>query len=435
MQHFKFKLGKEKVDFSIEDKNFMGTITRESQSSKMTEEEIIRNSINNPIGSGKLDSIINEKDRICIVISDVTRAYQKPHVFIPILVDEILKAGGREENIFFISSLGSHRKHSAEEHKKLLGDDLYSRFQIEDHDCDDYSNMVEVGTTSRGTVLELNKKAVEADKLIVTGAVVYHVMAGWGGGRKSIVPGIASRKTIMQNHAISMMNDGGPGSGPNPDCDCALYENNPLNLDMVEAAEILKPDFMFNVILGGGKIIEAVSGEIVEAHKRGCELVSELNDVEISEKADMIIASAGGYPKDINYYQSTKVIYNAMRAINEDGVLIVLASCSEGFGNPEVQHIIENFPDNLAREEELHSNYTIAKFIGFLSCWYATKYNIIYVADIDPKLIKPANITVVKTIQEALEKAEEIKGSLDIKTYVMPDGSFYPVMEKAPVKS
>ena len=434
MQNFKFKLGKGKVDFSIEDQNYLGTITRESETSGLTEEEIIRKSINNPIGSEKLESIINEEDKICIVISDVTRAYQKPHVFLPILVEEILKAGGKEENIFFLAALGSHRKHSAEEHKKLMGENLYKRFPVEDHDCDDYDNLVEIGTTSRGNIVELNKKAVQADKLIMTGAVVYHVMSGWGGGRKSVVPGIASRKSIMANHAISMMNDGGPGSGPNPQCDCARYENNPLNLDMIESAEMLKPDFMFNVILGGGKIIDAVSGDIVKAHKKGCQLVSQLNDVAISEKADMIIASAGGFPKDINFYQSTKVIYNAMRAIEDDGVLIVLASCSEGFGNPEVQHIFENFKDNLEREEELHNNYTIAKFIGFLACWYAKKYNILYVSDMDPEMVSSANIKVFKTVEEAIEKAEEIKGRKDLKTYVMPDGSFYPVLKKVPVK-
>jgi nickel-dependent lactate racemase len=430
MQNFKFKLGKGKVDFSLEEKNYLATITRNDETSGLTEEEIIRKSIKNPIGSKKLESIINENDKICIVISDVTRAYQRPHVFLPILVEEILNSGGKEENIFFISALGSHRKHTAEEHKKLMGEDLYNRFPIEDHDCNDYNNLVEIGTTTRGTIVEVNKKAVEADKLIVTGAVVYHVMAGWAGGRKSIVPGIASRKTIMKNHSISMINDKGAGSGPNPACDCARYENNPLNLDMMEAAEMLRPDFMFNVILGNGKIIDSVSGDIIEAHKNGCQLVSEFNDVEISEKADMIIASAGGYPKDINFYQSTKVIYNAMRAIKDDGVLIVLASCNEGFGNPEVQHMFENFPDNLAREKELHENYTIAKFIGFLACWYARKYNILYVSDMDPEMVKSANIKVFKTVQEAIDKAREIKGTKDLRTYVMPDGSFYPVMKK-----
>jgi nickel-dependent lactate racemase len=428
MHNFNLKLGKEKINLQLEDNNYLGNIALNKELSSLKEEEIVRNSILNPIKSNKLDEIISPEDKICIIISDVTRMYQRPHVFLPILIEEILKAGGKEENIFFISSLGSHRKHTKEEHITLLGEELYDKFPIEDHDCDDYNNLVEIGTTTRGTVVEINKKAYEADKIIVTGALVYHVMSGWGGGRKSIVPGIASRKTIMVNHSISISEI--EGQGPNPKCDCALYDENPLNLDMIEAAEMLKPDFMFNVILGEGKIIAAVSGDITEAHKVGCQLVSEFNDVPIKEKSDMIIASCGGYPKDINFYQSTKVIYNAMRAVKDNGVIIVLADCNEGFGNPEVQFIIERFENNLQREMELRKNYTISKYIGFLAAWYASKYNIIYVSNIAPNKVKSAGIIVVKTIEDALNKAYEIKGRKDLKAYVMPDGGLYPVVAR-----
>ncbi len=429
MKQYKLKFGQGKIDVSIEDKNFMDEIKLSNEDTQMTEESIIRESLNNPIGSDPLSKLVTADDKICIVISDVTRMYQRPHVFLPIIVEELLGAGAKEENIFFISALGSHRKHTEEEHRKLLGDTLYGRFHIEDHDCNDQDNLIEIGTTSRGTLVEVNKKAAEADKVIMTGAVVYHVMAGWGGGRKSVLPGIASRKSIMMNHSISMDNPGELGSGPNPLCDCALYDNNPLNLDMIEAAEMFNPTFMFNVILGGGEIIAAVSGDIIKAHKRGCEMVSEFNDVEISERADMIIASGGGFPKDLNFYQSTKVIYNAMRAIDENGVLIILASCSEGFGHPEVQHIIQNFSNNVEREQELNTNYTISKYIGYLACWYATKYNIIYVSDIDASNMDNADITVVKTIEEAFETAYKIKGTRDLKTYIMPDGNLFPVLK------
>ncbi len=429
MKQYKLKFGQGKIDVSIEDKNFMDEIKLSNEDTQMTEESIIRESLNNPIGSDPLSKLVTADDKICIVISDVTRMYQRPHVFLPIIVEELLGAGAKEENIFFISALGSHRKHTEEEHRKLLGDTLYGRFHIEDHDCNDQDNLIEIGTTSRGTLVEVNKKAAEADKVIMTGAVVYHVMAGWGGGRKSVLPGIASRKSIMMNHSISMDNPGELGSGPNPLCDCALYDNNPLNLDMIEAAEMFNPTFMFNVILGGGAIIAAVSGDIIKAHKRGCEMVSEFNDVEISERADMIIASGGGFPKDLNFYQSTKVIYNAMRAIDENGVLIILASCSEGFGHPEVQHIIQNFSNNVEREQELNTNYTISKYIGYLACWYATKYNIIYVSDIDASNMDNADITVVKTIEEAFETAYKIKGTRDLKTYIMPDGNLFPVLK------
>jgi nickel-dependent lactate racemase len=275
--------------------------------------------------------------------------------------------------------------------------------------------------------VEINKKAFEADRVIVTGALVYHVMSGWGGGRKSILPGIASRKSIMQNHGISISDT--IGNGPNPSCDCALYEENPLNLDMVEAAELFSPDFMFNVILGDGRIIAAVSGDITQAHKKGCEMVSRFNDVPISEKADMIIASAGGYPKDINLYQSTKVIYNAMRALKDKGVMVVLAECNEGFGNPEVQHILQDYTSNLDREMELRNDYTISKYIGFLAAWYAEKYHIIYVSSINPDEVVSAGITVVSSVEEALKAAYQIKGTDQLATYIMPDGSAYPVLK------
>ncbi len=429
MKQFSLKFGHKKTELHIDKDHLIGEIKLAGEAKSMSEEDIIRQSLKNPIASQTLDRVISPDDQVCIVISDVTRMYQRPHIFLPILVDELIGAGAKEENIFFISALGSHRKHTEDEHKKLLGDSLYGRFHIEDHDCNDADNLVEIGTTSRGTVVEVNKKAAQADKVIMTGAVVYHVMAGWGGGRKSVLPGIASRKSIMMNHAISMERPENLTSGPNPLCDCALYDNNPLNLDMIEAAEMFNPAFMFNVILGGGEIIAAVSGDITVAHKKGCQMVSEFNDVEIQEKGDMIIASGGGFPKDLNFYQSTKVIYNAMRAIHEDGILIILASCSEGFGHPEVQHIIQNFKDNPEREEELHSNYTIAKYIGYLACWYATKYNIIYVSDIDAKDMDSSDITIVKTLDEALETAYKLKGRRDLKTYVMPDGNLFPVMK------
>ncbi len=427
MHDIELKLGKKKVSFQMPSELILGTINLTKDGALPSEEAIVLDSLRNPIGTKPLQQLIQPNDRICIIISDVTRMYQRPHVFLPILIEDILKAGGKEENIFFLSALGSHRKHTKEEHLRLLGEDLYNRFPIEDHDCDDTNNLISIGTTSRGTVVEINKKAFEADRVIVTGALVYHVMSGWGGGRKSILPGIASRKSIMQNHGISISDT--IGNGPNPSCDCALYEENPLNLDMVEAAELFSPDFMFNVILGDGRIIAAVSGDITQAHKKGCEMVSRFNDVPISEKADMIIASAGGYPKDINLYQSTKVIYNAMRALKDKGVMVVLAECNEGFGNPEVQHILQDYTSNLDREMELRNDYTISKYIGFLAAWYAEKYHIIYVSSINPDEVVSAGITVVSSVEEALKAAYQIKGTDQLATYIMPDGSAYPVLK------
>ncbi|MFO7887665.1 MAG: nickel-dependent lactate racemase [Eubacteriales bacterium] len=426
MHKFELKLGKEKVNYNLKEENFLGLLETNKEYD-LTENEIIKNSLENPIESDKLRNIVNKGEKVCIIVSDVTRMYQKPNIFLPHIVGE-LKAGGVEDsNIFFLCALGSHRKQTPEEHRKILGDNLYEKYEIIDHDCDDDENLVNIGTTSRGTPVEINKLAADADRIVATGAVVYHVMAGWGGGRKSILPGISSRKSIMINHAHSITNT--PGKGPNPECDSALYHGNPLNEDMVEAAEILNPDFMFNVILGQGRIVDAVSGHITAAHKVGCEKVSKENDFLIDELADMVVVSAGGFPKDINYYQSTKAMLNSMRSVKEDGIIIILADCSDGIGNPEVSYIINNFKNNMDRENELRENYTISKYIGFESAWHSEIYNIIYVSSIDPSLIENIPITVVNSLDEALEKAKDIKGTLDIKTYVMPDASVFPVLK------
>jgi len=426
MHKFELKLGKEKVNYKLKEENFLGLLET-NKDYKLTEDEIIKDSLENPIESDKLRNIVNKGEKVCIIVSDVTRMYQKPNVFLPHIVKE-LKAGGVEDSdIIFLCALGSHRKQTPEEHRKILGDKLYEKYEIIDHDCDDDNNLVNIGTTSRGTPVEINKIAADADRIIATGAVVYHVMAGWGGGRKSILPGISSRKSIMTNHAHSITNT--PGQGPNPECDSALYDGNPLNEDMVEAAEILNPDFMFNVILGQGRIVDAVSGHITAAHKVGCKKVSKENDFLIDELADMVVVSAGGFPKDINYYQSTKAMLNSMRSVKKDGIIIILADCSDGIGNPEVSYIINNFKNNMDRENELRENYTISKYIGFESAWHSEIYNIIYVSSIDPSLIENIPITVVNSLDEALDKAKEIKGSLDIKTYVMPDASVFPVLK------
>ena len=426
MHKFKLKLGKDKIEYNVKEENFLDLLETEKKY-ELSENQVIKKSLENPISTEKLSSTVKKGEKVCIVVSDVTRMYQKPNVFLPFIVEEIKKGGVEDSDIFFLCALGSHRKQTEEEHRKILGEDLYNRYKIVDHDCNNEDNLVNIGKTSRGTPVEINKMAYEADRLVVTGAVVYHVMSGWGGGRKSILPGISSRESIMKNHSISISDT--VGMGPNPLCDCALYEDNPLNLDMIEASEMVNPDFMFNVILGKGRIVDAVSGDITKAHKEGCEIVSKENDYLIDELGDMVVVSAGGFPKDLNYYQSTKAIYNAMRSVKKDGVVIVLADCSEGMGNPEVESILRNFNNNLERENELRENYTIAKYIGFLSAWYSEVYSIIYVSSIDPSLVGNTSIKVTKTLDEALEEVKKIKGTLDLKTYVMPDSSVYPVLK------
>lgn len=421
MTTYKMKYGKGYVDINLPDKNLLGIIeSRESKEHK-SEEEVILEALRNPIDSPKLCEIVKPGERVCVVISDITRAWQRMGVYLPYIIEELNKGGIKDSDILILSATGSHRKQSKEEHRVLLGEKLADRFEVIDHDCKDEDNLVYLGTTSYGTPVKINRMAMECDHIILTGAIVFHLLVGWGGGKKSILPGIASYETIMKNHSMSL--NPGLGMGSNPKTRSGNVINNPIHEDMLEAAGYVKPSFLFNVIMdSNGKIDHAVAGHYIKAHEQGCKIVDEIDGIEIKERADMAIATAGGYPKDINFYQTIKTIINAKEAIKDDGVMIILSECSDGFGNEVIREIIQDYNSLLDREKALRANYSIGKYIGYYVAEIAYKYRFILVSQMEPELVSMANVHAVKTIDEALELAYKMKGS-NLKTYLMPHGA------------
>ncbi|AKL96261.1 hypothetical protein CACET_c28160 [Clostridium aceticum] len=421
MHTFSIKYGKGIVDVCIPERNLLDVIKNNEKDFSKTEEEVILDALNNPIGTEPLKEMIKPGEKVCIVISDITRAWQKMSTYLPYVVDALTEVGIEDKDILFICSVGSHRKHTKEEHRLLLGEKLADRFEVIDHDCWDKDNLTYVGTTSFGTPVHVNKMAFDCDHIFLTGAIVFHLLAGWGGGKKSVLPGICSYETIMKNHALSLSPVLGEGS--NPFVRSGNIANNPLYKDMLEAASLVKPSFLFNVIMNSdGKIAAAVAGDFIEAHEAGCRIVEELDGVSIKEKADLVIATAGGFPKDINLYQTVKTIINAKEAAREGGAIIVLSECSEGFGNDDVQEVIQNYDTMLEREKALRENFSIAKYIGYFVSEVAANFTLILVSNMDEALVKRANIKVVKTVEEALAIAYKKHGE-NLKTYLMPYGA------------
>lgn len=421
MAKVKMKYGQEKVEVVIPDENLIRVLESKAVTEEKEEEEIIREAIENPIGSKKLRDTVKKGEKVCIVVSDITRAWQRMSVFLPYIVEELEKAGVLDEDILFISATGSHRPQSEDEHRILLGDKLYKRFKVIDHISTNEEDLKYVGTTSLKTPVHINKLALECDHIILTGAIIYHFLAGWGGGRKSILPGISGYKTIMTNHALSLSPNIGGGTKEN--VKSGMIENNPVHLDMIEAAKMVKPSFMFNVIMGSnGKIGSAVCGDYIKAFEKGCGMVDENDGVEIEELADIVVGSACGYPKDINLYQTSKTLLNVKEAVKKDGTMIILSQCIENFGNPELEDMMVNYEDNSQREKILRENYSISKHIAYIMCEAAVDYNMILVSEMDPKLMEKSNIKVVKTVDEALEMAYKFSGR-DAKVYVLPNGA------------
>lgn len=421
MEEYKMKYGKEKVNICLDKENLIGIIESNKIDNKKSEEEVILEALQSPIDSNRLCDIVNQGERVCMVISDITRAWQKMGGYLHYIVDELNKGGVSDEDIVFICATGSHRKQTEEEHRILLGEKLADRFKVVDHDCLDEENLVYLGETSYGTPVKINKLAMDCDHIVLTGAIVFHLLAGWGGGKKSILPGISSYDSIMKNHSMSLNPE--MGSGSNPEARSGKVINNPIHEDMLEAAEFVKPSFLFNVIMDSkGYITRAVAGNYVKAHEEGCRIVDEIDGVTINEKADMVIATAGGYPKDINFYQTIKTVINAKEAVKKDGVMIILSECSDGFGNDPIREIIQNYKSLADREKALREDYSIAKYIGYYVTEVAENHLFILVSSLIPESVSMANIHVVKTIDEALKMAYKIKGE-NLRTYLMPQGA------------
>lgn len=422
MKEINMKYGQGMMNAFIEEKNLLEVIESNAFKQDKTEDEIISEALYNPIDSKRLKDIVHENETVCIVISDITRSWQKPNKFLYKIVEELNEGGVKDEDIIFLSAQGTHRKHTREEHEILLGEKLSKRFEVYDHDCFDEESMVYLGDTSYGTPVIVNKKAVECDHVVITGAIIYHFLVGWSGGKKSILPGISSFKTISLNHSLSL--NEGLGSGTR-ECVCSgnIIEN-PIHDDMMQAAAMVKPTFMFNVIMGpDGNIAGAVAGDYITAHEAGRNLVDSIDGVSIKKKSDIVIASAGGSPKDINLYQSIKTLINAKEAVVDEGTIIVLAECSEGIGEiKDINDMILNFNNMLDREKDLRENYTISKYVGYFFCETGEKYKLILVSEIDPVLLKNTKIIVVKTLEEALKIAYNNENK-NLTINLMPHGA------------
>jgi nickel-dependent lactate racemase len=419
MKTVKMKLGHGYVDVSAPKENLLGVILKEAPPSTMTEEEVILAALANPIGTPRLKDIVKPGEKICIVVSDVTRAWQRMGVYLPYIVKELNDAGIRDKNIRFLSALGYHRKQTREEHEKQLGTALLERFEIIDHDCMDKTNLVNLGKTSRGTPVTINKIAAEADRLVLTGCCTFHPWVGWGGGKKSILPGISSIESIQHNHLMILDEMG----RQRPEVRSGNIKDNPIHLDMLEVAAMVKPSFMFNVIMGhDGKIAHAVCGDCVTAHDAGRKIVDDLYAVPINELADITISSQGGYPKDIDVCQTGKGIYHTQEATKPGGTMIILSDCSEGIGPPEANTIFLECKTNAEREREVRKLFSVPRYVSYYMCTAAEKWNIIIVGGGDPALLARTAFKTAKTVPEALEMAFA-KGGRNQKIYLMPQGS------------
>ncbi len=425
MADFSFKYGDGHVDFSFPDEDIMGVIEpAHVEIPDIPEKEKIEYAIDHPIGTGKLNEIISPEDRVCLLVPDTTRQWGRPEQIIDVLVRKIEEIGVKDENILIVSATGTHKKQTPQEHINIVGQAVYDRIKVIDHVCTE--NLVKVGTSFRGNDIYLNKTVMEYDKKIIVGSTVFHFLAGFGGSRKYVLPGIAGRDTIMDNHS-QYFAPGGVGSGTNPLVAPGSYENNPISLEMFEAARMCGIDFNITGVIGPDKKIAFVyAGDLNKSHEAAVEKCRLLDGAMIDEPADMVISCAMGYPKDINLYQTiSKPMTNSLGAIkkDKDSVMIIVSECREGIGNADTEKMLFDFDNASDREIYTRENYTIGLNIAYMITAFAEEFHLIMVTSLDPSIYAKTKIHAAKNVDEAVALARKLTGKEHIKTYIMPYGA------------
>lgn len=381
-----------------------------------SEEELVRDALKNPIGSEKLSDLVKGKKTITIISSDHTRPVPSA-ITMPILLEEIRSTNPNAEITILIAT-GFHRPTTHEELVDKYGQEIVDNENIIVHKSGVDEDMVELDTLPSGGRLLLNKHAINTDLLIAEGFIEPHFFAGFSGGRKSVLPGIASEKTVLANHCSKFIASDYSRTG--------ILEENPIHKDMEFAAEQAKLAFILNVVIDAEKkIINAFAGDRVKAHFEGTEFVRSLSTID-GVNADIAITSNGGYPLDQNVYQSVKSMTAAEAAAADDGVIIEVSRCNDGHGGESFYKTFKEAEDpkdiedrvlKIPMEETIPDQWEIQILARIL-----VRHKVIFVTDPENKqLIEDMHMTYAGSVEEALKMAKEIKGE-DAKVAFVPDG-------------
>lgn len=403
------KLGydKKEIEFMVEDSRLLGVLLPNEVDIDLTDEAEVIRALDNPIGSPTIDKIVKKGQKVCIITSDITRPMPSS-VALPPLLERLNQAGIPDSDIFVVFSLGSHREHTIEEMIYLVGESVYNRVRCIDSDV---KKCAHIGYTSYGTCVDVFDEVVNADVIICMGNIEYHYFAGYSGGAKAIMPGVSTNEAIKQNHSMMVHQDAYAGN-----------INSPVRLDIEEvASKLIKIDFILNVVLDEHKkIIKAVAGHYIDAHRVGCEFLDSLYKINLDKKADIVVVSSGGYPKDINMYQAQKALDNAKHAVADTGIIIWVASCKEGLGSATFEKWMSGYtPDemivNIKKDFKLGGHKAAAVALVLKNS------RIFLVSDLDPQLVKSIHLEPYASLEEAYSAATSIKGA-DSCVYVMPYG-------------
>ena len=380
------------------------------------EVELVERAMENPIGSASLRELAKDKNKVVIIASDHTRPVPSK-VIMPSMLRQI-REGNPDADITILIATGCHRGTTKEELISKFGEEIVANEKIYIHDCDETDMLVNIGTLPSGSPCEVNRLAAEADLLVAEGFIEPHFCAGFSGGRKSVLPGVSGRSTVMGNHCSEFI--------ASPFARTGILENNPIHADMLWAAKQAKLTYIVNVVLNAEKkVIFAVAGDVEAAHKAGTDFIAKLCAVD-AIPADIVISTNGGYPLDQNVYQAVKGMTAAEATVKQDGAIIMLARSNDGFGGDHFYHQLADEPD-INKTMELFLSRDRGQTVP--DQWQSQvllrvlkKATVIYVSEMEPSAVEKMHMIPATDIADALEKAKAIVKKSDAKIVAIPDG-------------
>lgn len=418
MREFTLPYGKESLKVSLDEQHLAGVLVSDLHhyQAPMDGKSLVQEALEHPIGTPRLCDMVVGKKKIVVISSDHTRPVPS-HIIMPLLLAEIRK-GNPEAEITILISTGLHRETTREELEAKFGSEIMAKETVIVHDCDDQANMVSLGKLPSGGVMSVSRLAVEADLLVAEGFIEPHFFAGFSGGRKSVLPGVASRETVMYNHNSAFIADTRSRTG--------IIEGNPIHNDMLYAARTARLDFIVNVVIDAAHDpIFAVAGDCDLAHRVGRDFLASKCQVD-AVPADIVISTNGGYPLDQNIYQSVKGMTAAEATVKEGGVIIMLSKAADGHGGKsfhetfrdekDLNRMMKTFLDRKP-EETIIDQWQSQIFARVL-----LKARVVYVSSCDDQLVEDLHMIPAHSMEEALEKAKGLVGREDYKVTVIPDG-------------
>ncbi len=402
MKNYTFAYGSGSVTIPLDEKQVKAELYGNEIPAILDIRSAVRKSLDEPIGRLPLRDCVRPGQTVTMIISDMSRFWMRQDLVIPHLVEYLLEdCGITPEDITILVANGTHPGGDEKALRTLVTDSVFDRIRVLNHDCR-ANDTVSLGKTSFGTGVAVNSIAAGADLCLCLGAATYHVMAGFGGGRKSILPGICSESAIRHNHSLSL----DPAKlRSSPLIGNGRTEDNPINLDMIEAAGMMKNLFMVNLVMNADEKLCAVfSGHFYHSWKRACREVERVYQVPIREQTDVVIAGCGGYPRDMSLYQGTKAIDNVESAVKPGGTLILVIEAREGGGPPEYFGWSKDLTGGTI-EKRLREEFTVAGYVFFLNCEQAQRYRIMLLSGIDPNETAPMGIESYPDVPSLLEAA------------------------------